>query len=64
MTINGCNPGEYGKDFMKMKFSSDDNLPLNRTMKLHYRAIIARSFFEEDGKFHPQIYLDECLYEL
>ena len=22
-------PGEYGKDFMKTKFNSDDNLPLN-----------------------------------
>ena len=28
-------PGEYGKDFMKIKFNSDDNLPLNKTLKLH-----------------------------
>ena len=27
-TINGGKPGEYEKDFMKIKFNSDDNLPL------------------------------------
>ena len=26
-TINGGKPGEYRKDFMKIKFNSDDNLP-------------------------------------
>ena len=25
--------GEYGKDFMKIKFNSDDNLPLNKIIK-------------------------------
>ena len=64
MTINGCKPGKYGKDFMKIKFNCDDNLPLNKTMKLHNMTIIIRSVFEEDGKFYPQIFLDECLYEL
>ena len=49
---------------MKIKFSSDDNLPLNKTLKLHNIAIIIRSVFEENDKFYPQIYLDECLYEL
>ena len=27
-------------------------------------TIIARTVFEEDGKYYPQIFLDECLYEL
>ena len=36
-TINGGktskhSSAEYGKDFMKIKFNSDDNLPLNRTL--------------------------------
>ena len=38
--------GEYGKDFMKIKFNSDDNLPLNKTLKLHNITIIIRSVFE------------------
>ena len=56
--------GEYGKDFTKIKFSSDYNLSLNKTLKLHNITIIIRSVFEEDGKYYPQVFLDECLYEL
>ena len=56
--------GEYGQDFMKIKFNSEDSLPLNKTPKLYNMTIIVRSVFEEDGQFYPQVYLDECLYEL
>ena len=45
--------GEYGKDFMKIKFNSDDNLPLNKKLKLHNMTIAIRSIFEEHGKFYP-----------
>ena len=62
-TINGGNEGEYGKDLMKIKFNTDDNLPLNELIKFHMLTIVARSVFEEDSKFYPQIYLDKCLYE-
>ena len=49
---------------MKIKFNSDDDLPLNKILKLHMLAIIVRSVFEEDGKYYPQIFLDEYLYEV
>ena len=52
-TINGSKEGEYGKNFMKIKFDPDDNLPLNKTLKLHNMAIIIRSAFKENGKFYP-----------
>ena len=29
-TINQSRKAEYEKDFMKIKFNSDDNLPLNK----------------------------------
>ena len=48
--INVGKSGEYVKDYMKIKFSSDDNLPLNKILKLHMLTIIVRSVFEEDGK--------------
>ena len=48
--------GEYGKYFMKLKFNSDDNLFLNKTLKLHNTTIIIRSVFEEDGKYYPQVF--------
>ena len=43
---------EYGKDFIKIKFDSDDSLLLNKTIKLHNMTIIVRSVFEEDGKYY------------
>ena len=56
--------GEYGKDFVKIKFNSDDKLPLNKTLKLHNLTVVARSVFQEDNKYYPQVFLDECFYEL
>ena len=63
-TINASKFGEYDKDYMKIKFISDDDLPLNKILKLHTLTIIVRSVFEEDGKYYPPIVLDECLYEV
>ena len=49
---------------MKIKFNSDDDLPLNKSLKFCLMTIIIRSVFEEDGKLYPQIFLDDTLYEL
>ena len=62
--INGSKSGEYGEDYMKIKFSSDDDLPLNKQLGLISLTIIVRTVFEEDGKYYPQIFLDECLYKV
>ena len=48
----------------KGKFNSDDNLPLNKMLKLHMLTVIVRSIFEEDGEYYPQVFLDECLCEV
>ena len=47
-----------------MKFNSDDNLQLNKMIKLHMLTVIARSVFEKNGKYYPQVFLDECFYEV
>ena len=49
---------------MKIKFDTDNNLPLNKLLKLYMLTIIVRSVFKKGGKFYPQLYLDVCLYEL
>ena len=49
---------------MKIKFNTVDNLPLNKSLKLHLLTIIVRRIFEEDGKFYPQLYLYDCFFEL
>ena len=54
---------DYEKDYMKIKFNSDDNLPLNKPLKFHLMTITIRSVFEGDGKLYPQGFLDDTLYE-
>ena len=44
-------PGEYEKNFMKIKFNWDDNLHLNEMLTLHNLRVIVRSVFQEDGKY-------------
>ena len=55
---------DYEKDYMKIKFNSDDNLPLNKLLKLHNMTITIKSVFEEDGKPYSRLFLDDALYEL
>ena len=38
---------EYGKDYMKIKFNSDDGLPLNKQLKFINLTIIVRTFFKK-----------------
>ena len=52
------------KILMKIKFNSDDDLPLNKPLKFHATTIIIKSVLEEDGKLYPQVFLDDALYEL
>ena len=56
-TINDGKKAEYDKDFIKIKFDTDDNLPINKTLKFYNMTILIRSVFEEYGKFYPQVYL-------
>ena len=58
------NECDYEKDYMKIKFNSDDDLPLNKSLKFRLMTITIRHVFEEDGKLYPQVFLDDTLYEL
>ena len=62
--INGDKENDYGKDYMKIKFNSDDDLPLNKLLKFHLMTIIIRCLFSDDGNFYLQLFLDDTLYEL
>ena len=50
--------------YMKIKFNSVDDLPLNKTIEIHYVIIVARAVFNENNKYYPQVFLDECFYKL
>ena len=55
---------DYEKYYMKIKLESDDDVPLNKSLKFNLMTITIRSVFEEEGKLYPQVYLHDTLYEL
>ena len=55
---------EYSKDYMKIRFSSDDNLPLKKPLKFYNITVTIRCVFSEDNKLYLQVFLDEALFSL
>ena len=54
--INDNKENDYGKNYIKIKFNSDDDLSLNKPLNFHAMIILVRSVFEEDGKLYTQVF--------
>ena len=50
-TINGGKENDYEKTYMKIKFNSEDGLPLNKSLKFHAMTIIIRLFLKKMVSF-------------
>ena len=50
---------------MNIKPISDDDLSLKKILELHNIAIIVfGSVFHDGNKYHPNIFIDDCLFKL
>ena len=49
---------------MKIKFDLDGKLPLLKTLETRNMIIVVGAVFDEDKKYYPQVFLNECLYKL
>ena len=58
------NSDDYDEKYMKTKFNSHDELPLNKTTKTPSIIIVVTAVFHENNKYYTQVFLDECLYKL
>ena len=63
-TINGGEKLFYKKNYAKIGVNTNDDIHLNKPLKFPSLTIIIRCIFHNGKKLYPQIYLDECLYEL
>ena len=54
---------EYDKENMKIKFESDNILPVDKKVNIRIATIIIRAIFTQDGKYYPQLFLDDGLYK-
>ena len=57
-------PIKYDDNYMKIKFNTDDNIPINKIIYFPTITIIIRSITKKDDKYYPQLFLDDCLYEV
>ena len=58
------NSDNYDEKYIKIKFNSDNELPLNKLIEILSMIIVVRVVFHENTKYYPQVFLDECLYKL
>ena len=49
---------------MKIKFNSDEKLPLKESLKFRLMSLTIRFAFQEGGKFYPQLFLHDALHGL
>ena len=49
---------------MKIKLESNDSLPIDNIVNMHQVTTIIRSIVAQNGKYYPQLFLDDALYEL
>ena len=63
-TLNGGKELFYEENYARIRINTNDDLPLNKQLKFPTLIIIIRCVLQEGKKLYPQIYLNECLYEL
>ena len=49
---------------MKIKFNTDDNIPLNKILYFPTITITIRSITKKDNEYYLQVFLDKCLYQV
>ena len=57
-------PIKYDGNYIKITFKTDDNISPNEIIYFPTITIIIRSITQKDDKYYPQIFLDECLYQV
>ena len=62
--INGGEEAFYEKRYCKVSINSEDDLSLKESLKLLTLTVNINLVLQEKNKLYPQIYLDECFYEL
>ena len=57
--ISDVKPIKYEKDFMKIKFESNDD----KILSISLCIVTVGSAFQDNNNYYPQVYLHECLFE-
>ena len=58
------NSDHYDGKYIKIKFNSDDDLSLKKTLEFAKMIVAARAVFDEGNKYYSQVFLDKYLFKL
>ena len=60
------NSNNYHEKYMKIKFTSNEELPLNKMQQHEIRSmiIVVKAVLNENSKYYPEVFLDVCLYKI
>ena len=62
--INGGEEVFYEKSYCKVSINTEDDLPLKESLKFLTLTVNINLVLQANNKLYPQIYLNECFYEL
>ena len=62
--INGGEKFFYEKNYCKIGIITEGDLPLGESLKFLTLIVNISLVLQANNKLYPQIYLDECFYEL
>ena len=62
--IDGGEKVFYEKNYCKIDINTEDDLPLKESLKFLALIVNINLILQTGNKLYPQIYLDECFYEL
>ena len=57
-------PIKYDDNYMKITFNTNDDILLNKIIYFPTITITIRSVTQKDVKYYPQVFLDDCLYQV
>ena len=62
--INGGKKVFYEKNYRNIGINTEDDLPMKESLKFLTLLININLVLQANNKLYPQLYLDECFYEL
>ena len=62
--MNNVEQIEYKKDFMKISFEKDDDLPLGNILCIAGMIILVVFVYQEDNKHYKKVCLHKCVHEI
>ena len=63
-TTDGGESIKYKKDFIEIRFDSNNDLTIDKILSIPILSIVFKFVFQNENKYYPQIQIYECEYDV